>query len=147
MTILNTYNFVDGDLIEEVIEKKDIVRFRGAFEKDSYRLATMLKLELESKGILASVLTFATNEENKNGISVYNELLERYDSCKEISVVYMGSCVLDILHSDRLIPVKEYLTRISSNRGILVNEEKTTIWYDDNCKAFKPDLDYLVKKC
>lgn len=147
MTILNTYNFVDGDLIGEVIEKEDIVRFRRAFEKDSYRLATMLKLELESKGILASVLTFTTNEENENGISVYNELLERYDSYKEISVVYMGSCVLDILHSDRLIPVKEYLTRISNNRGILVNEEKTTIWYNDNCKAFKPDLDYLVKKC
>lgn len=125
------YKFSKGDKVTELLSVQDVFELRRNFDGDCFNLATYLYHSLNSAGILASFITFKNgNPFLDGGIHVWSDLTKRNEVYTHHSVVLLGDCVMDLLHTDRLIKTTEYVKKLKAdNPKLRVDQTTSGIWY------------------
>lgn len=137
------YDYIDGALINDHLGM-DLDGLRKEFHNNCYGLATELTAGFMSQGVLASTITF------KNGHSLDVKVNDYYDNdikCYAFhSVILLGNCVLDILHSDKFISTSRYVKEMQKiNPELRLDKFMTEPWYDENGYPMGLDIDKLKK--
>lgn len=146
VAILNEFMFDEGDTIEEFYDKSVVARLRKEYDNKCYDLANLLKRELNTAGVLAEVVTFKNGNSLATELKVKNELENKVETYNYHSVVLLGNCVVDLLHTDRLISTKEYVGNLSKlNKNLRLDYLMGGFWYSDDGHKIQVNVDSLLK--
>ncbi len=126
--------------LSEIFTDKDIVpKLQKEFSDNCVGLAQALKTFFNKNGVLAEVMTFKNgNAFTDDGINVYGNIYTHH------AVVLMGEWVIDALHTDSIIPTKEYIENLKKNNPKLrIDYTLSTCWYTDEGYPYKPSIEDL----
>lgn len=135
------YDFIDNQLISETLDLP-IDELKKEFRNDCYGLANELTMGFMASGVLAATITF------KNGHELNLKVKDHYTN--EIktyafhSVIMLGNCVIDLLHSDRYISTGRYIKEMKKlNPELRLDKFMTEQWYGDNGQPIMLDINAL----
>lgn len=141
---LDEYQFSEGDLVTELFTKEDIQKLRDFYKNNCYGLAQSVSETLRNNNVLHSIITFKGYSAMADPVQVKSD----FDDCMHLythhSVIFLGTCFMDILHSDRLFSVKEYLTRLYC-RELQVYLDMSTQVFDKDGYLQVPNLEFFHK--
>ena len=102
-------------------------------------IAEELKGIFNANGILAEIVTF------KNGNAFLDVGIKVYDKVYMFHcVLLLGDDIIDILHTDAIVPTKEYIEMLEKdNSKLRIDYSISTNWYNKAGYPIKLDLDYL----
>lgn len=142
---MKEFVFEDGDKINLLFGEKDITELRNKYICRCYDLADLLCNSLWSSNVLSTVITFKRDKSFINGIKIKDELNNTIRTYTHHSVVLLGSCILDLIHTDRLISTSEYVhTLLKLNPDVYVYKPMRHGWYDENGEKIRVDIEYLL---
>lgn len=106
------FMFEEGDMLTEVLNAEDIKYIRSKYEGNSLGCAENIVRYLKSMGILAAVAFLENDNCFLNSITIKNEFDDKYYQRPFHAVVFLGSCIMDVLNTDRLIASSEYIQQL-----------------------------------
>ena len=112
LVCFDEYQFSEGDLVTELFHKEDIQKLRDLYKNNCYGLARSVSETLRNNNVLCSIITFKGYSAMADPIQVQSDFDDSMHLYTHHSVIFLGTCFMDILHSNRLFSVKEYLTRL-----------------------------------
>lgn len=135
------YTYVDGMLINDAI-CIPIEQLRKDFANDCYGLAQLLTMIFMNSGVLASVVTFKNGHSlNLKVKDLYNDRINTYPYH---SVIMLGNCVIDLLHSDKYISTTKYVKELKKlNPELRLDLYMTEQWYDLSGLPMMLNIDIL----
>lgn len=137
------YQFSEGDLITELFTKEDVQKLRDFYKNNCYDLAQNVSETLRNNNVLHSIITFKGYSAMADPVQVQSD----FDDCMHLythhSVIFLGTCFMDILHSDRLFSVKEYLIRLSC-RELQVDLNMSTNVFNKEGYPQIPDIEFFI---
>lgn len=120
------------DRVECALDKSTINVLRDGSQNDTVGVAEKVRESFLDNKIIATTIVFkGTRMGLLSGIKVFNELTEEEMIYPQHGVVLLRDCCIDLLHSDRVIPIKEYIEMLEK-----VNTEGITL--DVTSKWFSP---------
>lgn len=127
------YTYEKGDKIADILNPDVIPLMRREYNDKCFALGGLLKEALFGSGILATVITFKNgNAFNPEGLKVWDYLSGVYRTYTHHSVIYLGSCIMDVLHTDDLIATDEYIKQLKENNtNLRLMKSMTGCWYTD----------------
>ena len=131
-------NFSTYKDVYDIFGEKIVKEFRKK-QGGCLDVAWGLKDIFNKNGILAEIVTFKNgNAFLDGGIKVYDKVYMFH------SVVLLGDGIVDILHTDAIVPTKVYIEELEEvNPKLRLDYTLSTCWYDDEGYPIKPSLDYL----
>lgn len=140
---MNEYLFDEGDMIKNVLSE-DLNVLRETYSGNCIGLAHYVKSVCQANRVLSSVITFKNRNCFLEPLRVTNELTNTECGYTHHSVVLLGDCIMDILHTDRLISTREYVKHLRElNPNVEVNLALSDGWYNSDGYSIPVDLDYL----
>lgn len=112
LVYFDEYQFSENDLVTELFHKEDIQKLRDFYKNNCYDLARNVSEILRSNNVLCSIITFKGYSAMADPVQVQSDFDDSMHLYTHHSVIFLGTCFMDILHSNRLFSVKEYLTRL-----------------------------------
>lgn len=135
-----------GDGIESVIGAADITRLRCSYGKDSYGVAIDAYNLLMRCDVESCVVTFINvGVAGKPGVVIRDDINGRYVSGAYHSVLLLDDCVLDILYSDVLLSVSDYVGKMRHNTPMLhIDAVRSGSWYCINGVEYQLSVSSLI---
>lgn len=131
------------DLITKPIEAELLAELREEYKENCVGLSEFVGKMFLRGQILASAICFQSKEKDKI-LLVQDELTNESVEYKKHSVVLFGDCCADVLHSDRIIPMKEYIETLERLNPSGIRLDATlSFMFDASGMPFKPTIDYL----
>lgn len=142
LVCFDEYQFSDGDLVTGLFHKEDVQKFRDFYKNNCYGLAQSISETLRSNNVLCSIITFKGYSAMADPVQVQSDFDDSMHLYTHHSVIFLGICFMDILHSNRLFSVKEYLTRLYC-RELQISLDMSTNVYDSNGYPVTPSLEFF----
>ena len=140
---MDEYLFDEGDMIKNVLSG-DLNVLREIYAGNCVDLANYVKGICLANRLLASVITFKNPKCFLNPLKVTDELTNTERTYTHHSVVLLGACIMDILHTDRLISTREYVRHLRElNPDVKVYSALSDGWFDSAGYLIPVNLDYL----
>lgn len=135
------YDYIDNQLISESLGWP-VEKLKQLYKDDCYGLASELVAGFMDSGVLAAVVTF------KNGHSLDISINDYYNNEVKTyafhSVVMLGNCLIDLLHSDRYISTSRYIKELKNlNPDLRLDTIMTEQWYDYDGQLVDLSIDIL----
>lgn len=145
--LMNMFEFAyeEGDKITELFRPKDISYFRNKYNNNCFGFAQHCCAMLTEGNVLCSMLTFKNGHNFvDDGIKVWDDINHKHNLYTHHSVVLLGDCIMDMLHSDRLISTQEYVRGLEKdNPNLQLDNAMTGCWYNSEGYPVKVTLDNL----
>lgn len=140
------YKFTEGDKVTNLFSDIAIDGFRERYKNACYGVATLISKRLSNFDYLCSYVTFTCrNAISQGGITVWSELLNSNRIYEYHTVVLLGDCVMDILHSDRLISTSEYVRNLrDTNIGLEIDYDMSGHWVSGDGFKRQLSIDDLI---
>lgn len=142
LAYFDEYQFSEGDLVTELFHKEDVQKLRDFYKNNCYGLAQSISETLRSNNVLCSIITFKCYSAMADSVQVQSDFDDFMHLYTHHSVIFLGTCFMDILHSNRLFSVKEYLTRLYC-RELQIFLDMSTNIYDSNGYPVTPSLEFF----
>ena len=140
---MSEYLFTEGDMIKDILSG-DLNVIRETYANNCVGLARYVKSLFQSCGVLSAVITFKNHDCFFSPLKVTDELTNTERTYTHHSVVLLGDCIMDILHTDRLISTREYAKHIRElNPNVEVTLALSDGWFDSAGYLIPVDIDYL----
>ena len=129
------------DKLTHIFKESYIKNLRKRFKKDGVGLAYKITADLVKQMFMASVIVFI----NRDGsIKIKDDRNNKIVEHSANAVVWLGDSIIDLLHSDRIIPISEYIKSLRDiNKGIIELDALLSTAYSDIGKEITPTLDWL----
>lgn len=132
---MKEYIFEDGDTVYELLGKKSVEYIRADYKNHCFGVAKCLYNVLLKVGIMSAFITFKTESPFVNSLKVWDKEYMHH------SVLFLGDCILDLLHSDMLIPIKDYVDMLNeNNKDWVVVQDMSSCWYNES------DIPFAITK-
>lgn len=117
-------------------------KLREEFKDNCIGLAEVVKYILNANGFLAEIITFKNgNAFLDGGIKINLDIQTHH------AVVLMGEWVIDILHTDKIIKTRDYITELQKyNPKLRIDYMLSTGWYTDDGYPYMPSIDLINYK-
>lgn len=142
LVYFDEYQFSENDLVNELFHKEDIQKLRDFYKNNCYDLARNVSEILRSNNVLCSIITFKGYSAMADPVQVQSDFDDSMHLYTHHSVIFLGTCFMDILHSNRLFSVKEYLTRLCC-MGLQVSLDMSTSVYNSDGYPVTPSLEFF----
>lgn len=138
---MNEYVFKRDTTMADFLPWYEVDRLRDRYSADSYACACDIWRMLSGRNIQCTVVVFSA----VGGIGVRDYNNSCYWFCQQHAVVLLGKYIIDILHSDRLMPTSEYVKNLDNvNSGLYVVEGASGSWYDSEGWKVKVTVNKLI---
>lgn len=142
LAYFDEYQFSEDDLVTELFHKEDVQKLRDFYKNNCYGLAQNVSETLRSNNVLCSIITFKGYSAMADPVQVQSDFDDSMHLYTHHSVIFLGTCFMDILHSNRLFSVKEYLTRLCC-RELQVSLDMSTSIYNSDGYPVTPSLEFF----
>lgn len=132
--IMLQFAFSDGDDITEIIKDEFVDTYRTEFADDCAGCAASIAEELLcDHHVLCSCVTFKSGSSfTDSGVVVRDELHDTDRVYTHHTVLLLGACIMDVLHSNRLIKTTEYVKALlEKNPKLCIDAEMTGSWVNN----------------
>lgn len=134
----------EWDSASKIFTQEERNKIRKIFKGNCVEVAGQTARDLLKQNILATTIMFKSRGNCfMHPIKVYNELTENVDEYTHHSVVLFGDCCLDLLHSDRIIPIKEYVEKLEELNPDGLRLDSSSSWFDDKGYPFCPTIEQV----
>lgn len=141
------YHFTEGDTVTNIIKDEFVDPIRIEFDGNCTGCAASLADELISdQSVICSCVTFKNGSAFADtGVVVRDELAGEDKIYTHHTVLLFGECIMDILHSDRLVATAEYVKSLQEkNPKLLVDDTMTGSWINTSGWPIKITLERLL---
>lgn len=104
--------FEKGDMLTEIITAEGAKYLRSKYKDNCLGCAEALVASLQQTGILSAVAFLKNGNCFLSPITIKNEFDDKYYQYSHHAVVFLGSCIIDVLNTDRLIASSEYIQQL-----------------------------------
>lgn len=134
------------DKVECAIDQSTIKMLRDGSQNDTIGVAEKIGESFLQNNVIATTLILkGTRNGLLNSITVYNELKEEEQVHAQHGVVLFSNCCIDLLHSDRVIPIKEYMETLErlNPSGFVI--DAASRWFRSDGTIVTPTVEDLKK--
>lgn len=107
------FDMLLGVSVRDMIQSDVLSDIRGS-RMDSYTAAVTVVSYLVKRGVNCGVATINAGADAGSWLSVQDEFTKSSLVCSSNTVVVLGDLVIDVLHSDRLIRLDEYIESLDN---------------------------------
>lgn len=142
LVCFDEYQFSEGDLVTGLFHKEDVQKLRDSYKNNCYGLAQSVSETLRNNNVLCSIITFKGYSAMADPIQVKSDFDDSMHLYTHHSVIFLGTCFMDILHSNRLLSVEEYLTRLHC-KELHISPPMSTSVFDNKGYPVAPSLEFF----
>lgn len=146
LAYFDEYQFSEDGLVTELFHKEDVQKLRDFYKNNCYGLARSVSETLRSNNVLCSIITFKGYSAMADPVQVQSDFDDSMHLYTYHSVIFLGTCFLDILHSDRLFSVKDYLLRLCCRELQIYLNMSTNVFTKEGYQQM-PDIKFFYQLC
>lgn len=138
------YDKESFDKVSCAISQDLILSMRKDMKSNCVGAAETLAEMFRSSGIIATCIMFKSRGNAfLNPLTVFNELTNENNIYTHHTIVLFGDCCMDLLHSDRIIPIKEYIEKLELLNVNGIRLDSSSMMYNANGFLYCPTLEDL----
>ncbi|MFI3200613.1 MAG: hypothetical protein R3Y54_03680 [Eubacteriales bacterium] len=132
------------DRVECTIDQDTIKMIRAGAQNDLVGVAEKLLETFLENNIIATIVVFKGNGSGLlNSVKVYCELTKEEKIYTRHAIVLFKDCCIDLLHSDRIIPMKEYMKRMEKVNPEGFQIDPSSKWLNEEKAIVIPTIEDL----